>query len=159
MENEDVERVVARIDEEALQTAFVTVEPEADVVGHQESEQGRDGQREELLEGRTPVHVGRQVFREEQHDDGEENGRQDGRQMIGDELTVLVGILSEDEPTAEEETTHQVAIASLNEGNDLQAFVGLPPTEQQHDNTNDIGRSVLCPLGQQLQHYLIYNKV
>ena len=38
VEDEDVERVVARIDEELLQAAFVPVEPEADVVGHQEAE-------------------------------------------------------------------------------------------------------------------------
>ena len=44
VEYEDVERMVACIDEEALQKALMSVEPLTDVIGHQEPEQCRYGQ-------------------------------------------------------------------------------------------------------------------
>ena len=38
VEDEDVERVVASIDEELFQPSFVFVEPHADIISHQETE-------------------------------------------------------------------------------------------------------------------------
>ena len=38
VEDEDVERVVASIDEELFQQSFVFVEPHADIISHQETE-------------------------------------------------------------------------------------------------------------------------
>ena len=72
MEDEDIERMVACIDQELLELIVMFIDPAAEIVGHEESENGRDGEREELLEGGTPVHVGREVLREEEDDDGKE---------------------------------------------------------------------------------------
>ena len=44
MEDEDIKRVVAGIDEEPLEPAFAGIYPSADVIGHQETEDGRDGE-------------------------------------------------------------------------------------------------------------------
>ena len=62
VEDKDLKRMVADIYQHTLQDVFMSVYPLADVVGHQETEQGRDGEREELRVGGTPVHVCRQVF-------------------------------------------------------------------------------------------------
>ena len=72
VENEDVKRVVAGIDEEPLEPTLAGINPPADVIGHQESEDGRDGKRQELLEGGAPVHIRRQVFREQPDDEAKE---------------------------------------------------------------------------------------
>ena len=72
MEDEDIERMVACIDQELLELVVMFIDPAAEIVGHEESENGRNGEREELLEGGTPVHVGREVLREEEDDDGKE---------------------------------------------------------------------------------------
>ena len=72
MEDEDIERMVACIDQELLELVVVFIDPAAEIVGHEESENGRNGEREELLEGGTPVHVGCEVLGEKEHDDGKE---------------------------------------------------------------------------------------
>ena len=72
VEDEDVERVVAGIDQKSLEDAVSAVDPSADVVGHQEAKDGGDGQREELRIGGTPVHVRRQIDGEEIDDGAEE---------------------------------------------------------------------------------------
>ena len=64
MEDEDIKCVIADICQRTLQPTLMTVDPLADVLGHQESKQGRYRQGEELRIGGTPVHVGSQVFRE-----------------------------------------------------------------------------------------------
>ena len=58
MEDEDIKGMVANIDQQLFEFTWMFVNPTAEVVGHQESEDGRDGEGQELLEGRTPVHVG-----------------------------------------------------------------------------------------------------
>ena len=72
MEDEDIEGVIARIDQQLLELPVVFINPTAEVVGHQESEDGRDGEGQELLEGRTPVHVGCEILGEEENDDATE---------------------------------------------------------------------------------------
>ena len=44
VEDEDVERVVAQLSQESFHHLLATVDPAADVIGHQEAEQGRDGE-------------------------------------------------------------------------------------------------------------------
>ena len=62
MEDEDIEGMVACIDQELFDLSLVFVDPAAEVIGHQESHDGRYGQGEELLERRAPVHVGCEIF-------------------------------------------------------------------------------------------------
>ena len=45
VEDEDVERMVAGIDEEPFEPSLAAVYPPADVIGHQEAEGGRNGER------------------------------------------------------------------------------------------------------------------
>ena len=44
VEDEDVECMVAGIDEEPLEPTFAGINPSTDVVSHQEAEDGRDGE-------------------------------------------------------------------------------------------------------------------
>ena len=53
---------------------------------------------------------------------------------------VFLDKLAEDESAAEEETTHHIAIAALNEIDDAQTFVCLPAAEQEHDQADEVGR-------------------
>ena len=91
------------------------------------------------MESRAPVHISRQIFREEPHDDTKEDGDGDGYRMTGGDLAIAVGILSEDEADAKEETAHHIAIAALYEVDDFQALPRLPAAEQQHDEADEIG--------------------
>ena len=72
VENKDIQGVVACIDQKPFDDPVVFIQPTTEVVGHQESENGRDGEGEELLEGRAPVHVGREILGEKEDDDGKE---------------------------------------------------------------------------------------
>ena len=74
MEDEDIEGMVAGVDQELLEPVVVFVDPAAEVVGHQEAEDGWDGEGEELLEGRAPVHVGSEILGEEEHHSSKEEG-------------------------------------------------------------------------------------
>ena len=113
VEDEDVQRVIACIDEEALQQILTAIDPSADIVGHQEAHQGGDGERKELYIGGAPVHIGRQVLREEIDDDGEGDRQPDAGVVVGHHRLVSIHELSEDEAAAEEEAAHHVAIATL----------------------------------------------
>ena len=62
VEDEDIERMVAGVDQELFESVVVFIQPTAEVIGHQEAQYGWYGEGEELLEGGTPVHVGREVF-------------------------------------------------------------------------------------------------
>ena len=139
VEDEDVQRVVACIYQEFLDQALCAVNPAADVIGHQEAQQCGYGQREELGIGRAPVHVSRQVFGEHVDDDGEDQRHRERDIQTGCRVLIAYDELSEDESTAEEETSHHVAIAALNEIGDTQTLVGLPATEQEHQQTDEIG--------------------
>ena len=44
VENKDVECVIAGIDKESLEPAFAGIDPPTDIIGHQEAEDGRDGE-------------------------------------------------------------------------------------------------------------------
>lgn len=72
MEDEDIERMVAGIYEEPFEPVLPFIYPAADVVGHQEPEGSWYRERQELLEGRPPVHVGREILGEQEYDDGEQ---------------------------------------------------------------------------------------
>ena len=89
--------------------------------------------------GRSPVHVSRQILREEEDDEAEEYGCPDGSMIAGDQRTVFVDELPEDKATAEEEASHHIAIATLYEVDDLEPFISFPATEQQHDETDKVG--------------------
>ena len=141
MEDENVEGVVACIDKETLEPILSFIDPSADVEGHQESEDGWNGERQELVEGGAPVHIGCQILREEENDDAEEQCRPYVCIIVGHPSLPAVNILSEDESHAEEETAHHVTVAALNEINYLQPLPGLPTAEQQHDDTDKIGDS------------------
>ena len=54
-------------------------------------------------------------------------------------MLILVDHLSEDESAPEEETAHHVAISTLHQIDDLQAFIGLPSAEQEHDQADEVG--------------------
>ena len=159
VEDKDVERMVAGLNQELFEPVLSFVNPAADIVGHQESEDGRHGERQELGEGRTPVHIGSEVFREEKHDDAKEQGRPNVGIVSGHQSAIAIDILSEDETYAEEETAHHVAIAALYEIDDLQPLPRLPAAEQQHDEADEVRCRAFCPLGQKIQQHLIYNKV
>ena len=139
VEDEDVKRVVAGIDEEPFEPALAGINPSADVIGHQESEDGGDGERQELLEGGSPVHVGSQVFREEPDDEAKEQGGRNGEIMTRHQLVIIIDKLTEDKADAEEKTAHHIAIATLYEIDDFQTFPGLPAAEQQHNQTDKEG--------------------
>ena len=106
MEDEYIERMVANIDEELFDSVVVFIEPAAEVVGHQEAQDGRNGKGEKLLEGRTPVHVGREVFREEEDNAGKEQGRPESEHLLRDYPSVGGYMLLEDKSDAKEETAH-----------------------------------------------------
>lgn len=139
VEDEDVKRVVAGIDEEPFEPALAGINPSADVIGHQESEDGGDGERQELLEGGSPVHVGSQVFREEPDDEAKEQGGSNGEIMTRHQLVIIIDKMTEDKADAEEKTAHHIAIATLYEIDDFQTFPGLPAAEQQHNQTDKEG--------------------
>ena len=44
MEDEDIERMVAGVDQELFELVVVFIEPAAEVIGHQEAENGRYGE-------------------------------------------------------------------------------------------------------------------
>lgn len=44
MEDEDIERMVACVDQELFELVVVFIEPAAEVIGHQEAENGRYGE-------------------------------------------------------------------------------------------------------------------
>ena len=44
MEDEDIERMVACVDQELFESVVVFIEPAAEVIGHQEAENGRYGE-------------------------------------------------------------------------------------------------------------------
>ena len=44
MEDEDIERMVAGVDQELFEPVVVFIEPAAEVIGHQEAENGRYGE-------------------------------------------------------------------------------------------------------------------
>ena len=125
----------------------MTVNPLTDVVGHQETDECRYGQRQELGVGRTPVHVGREVLGEEEDDDGGYDRRPDVGITAVDETVIVIDELAEDKTTAEEETTHHVAVAPLYEIHHLQTLVGLPGTKQQHDHADEVGDGILRQFG------------
>ena len=129
VEDKDVERMVAGIHQKPFEPVLSFVNPSADVEGHQEAENGRNGEREKLVEGGTPVHIGGQVFREEEDDNAEEQGGPDIGIVPGNQTTIVVDVLSENKAHTEEETTHQVAIAALHEIDDLQPFPCFPAAE------------------------------
>ena len=64
MEDEDIQGMITGIDQELLDSPRMFVDPLADVIGHQKAKDGWYGERQELLEGRTPVHVGREILGE-----------------------------------------------------------------------------------------------
>ena len=129
MEDEDVERVVTDVDQRPLQPSLTTVNPQADVISHQESKQSGHGQRKELRECRTPVHVGYQIYREKVYDGAKDDGGPKLGMMTRDELAVFVNVLPEDETAAEKEAAHHVAIATLNQCDHIQSLVCFPSTE------------------------------
>ena len=53
---------------------------------------------------------------------------------------VFLDELAEDESATEEETTHHIAIAALNEIDDAQTFVCLPTAEQKYEQADEVGR-------------------
>ena len=121
VEDEDGQRVVAAIVEESLDDSFFFVNPRTDVIHHEATQHSRQGEGEELLECRTPVHVSPQVLREPPYDNGKE---QRGPPLDA----ILVFPLAKDETAAKEEATHEFTIAALDEGDDFQSFVSLPGT-------------------------------
>ena len=106
MEDEDVERMVTDIDEKLFESVVMFIEPAAEVVGHQEAQDGRNGKGEKLLEGRTPVHVGREVLREDEYDGSKEQGRPESEHLLRDYPSVGGYMLLEDKADAKEETAH-----------------------------------------------------
>ena len=44
MEDEDIERMVACVDQELFESVVMFIEPAAEVIGHQEAENGRYGE-------------------------------------------------------------------------------------------------------------------
>ena len=44
MEDEDIERMVAGVDQELFELVVVFIEPAAEVIGHQEAQDGREGE-------------------------------------------------------------------------------------------------------------------
>ena len=113
MEDEDIERMVADIDEKLFESVVMFIEPTTEIVGHQEAQDGRNGKGEKLLEGRTPVHVGREVFREEEDNAGKEQGRPESEHLLRHHLSVGGYMLLEDKADAKEETAHHLTIAAL----------------------------------------------
>ena len=132
VEDEDIEGMVASIDQELLESVVVFIEPVAKVVGHQETQDGREGEREKLLEGGAPVHVGCKILREDEHDSGKKQGRPETGHVMRHQLSVGRHILFEDKTNAKEETAHHLAVAALYEVHYLQAFPCLPSTEKEH---------------------------
>ena len=143
VEDEDVERVITSVRQELLQFPFMFVEPTADVIGHQESQQGRKGQRQELGVSGPPVHVGCQIGGEESDDYRKEQSRPQGRMVSGHQLIVSVDKLPEDKPATKEETTHHVAIAALYECDYPQSLMGFPAAEDEHQQADQVGDGFL----------------
>ena len=52
MEDEDIEGMVACIDQQLFEFVVVFIQPATEVVSHQEAQYGGEWEREELLEGR-----------------------------------------------------------------------------------------------------------
>ena len=92
------------------------------------------------MEGGTPVHVGREVLREEEDDDGKEERCPETRHVLRYPLAVGSDELPEDETNAEEETAHHLTVATLYEVDHLQTFPGLPGAEEEHEEADQIGR-------------------
>ena len=132
VEYEDDEGVVAYVDEDTLDPIVEAVDKGGDVVGKQASAEGWKGQREELLEGGTPVHVGRGI-------DGEEGYNGKEYDVVPPAGTVEVLPLTEEEARCEEEAAHDVAVAALNEVDHLEVLSGLPAGKQQHRDADGQG--------------------
>lgn len=139
MEDEDIESMVACIDQQSFETVVVFIQPATEVVGHQEAQYGGKWEREELLERRAPVHVGCKVFREEEYHRSKEQGEPESGIVAHDLMAVGLDILSEDKANAEEEAAHHLAVAPLYDIHHLQSFPGLPGAEQEHEEADEIG--------------------
>ena len=106
MEDEYIERMVTDIDEKLFESVVMFIEPTTEIVGHQEAQDGRNGKGEKLLEGGAPVHVGREVFREDEYDGSKEQGRPESEHLLRDYPSVGGDMLLEDKADAKEETAH-----------------------------------------------------
>ena len=67
MEDEDIQGVVADINQYLFEFPVMIINPAAKVIGHQESQDGWDGEGQELIEGGSPVHIGREIFGEQEY--------------------------------------------------------------------------------------------
>ena len=133
MENEDIQRMITCINQPLLDSPIVFINPAAEVIGHEKTEDGRDGKGEKLLEGRAPVHVGCEILREKVYHSCKEQGCPESGMTAHDLCTVGSYELSENKANAKEKAAHHLAVASLYDINDLQTFPGLPATEQEHE--------------------------
>ena len=59
--------------------------------------------------------------------------------MVRHQFAVGRHILFEDKADAEEETAHHLTIAALYQIHYLQTFPGLPGTEQEHEEADEVG--------------------
>ena len=119
MEHEDGQCVIAAEHQEALDDTIVPVEPGGDIVGHQESADGWDGQTQELDERGAPVHVRCQVLGIESDDDSKYNGHPPRH-------AIVLFPFTEQESHTKEECAHDFTIAPLYEGDNAQSLRGLP---------------------------------
>ena len=139
MEDEYIEGMVASINQPLLNSPIVFINPAAEVMGHQKTEDGRDGQREELLERGTPVHVGCEILREKVYHSCKEQGCPESGMTAHDLCTVGSYELSENKANAKEKAAHHLSIAPLYDIYDLQSFPGFPGTEQEHEYADEVG--------------------
>ena len=138
MEDEDIEGMVACIDQQLFESVVVFIQPATEVVSHQEAQYGWEWEREELLEGRPPVHVGCEVFREEEYHCSKDQRDPEPGVVAHDLFAVGLDILAEDKADAEEEATHHLAVATLDDIHYFQAFPGLPGAEQEHEEADEV---------------------
>ena len=139
MEDEYIEGMVASINQPLLNSPIVFINPAAEVIGHQKTEDGRDGQREELLERGTPVHVGREILEEKVYHNCKDQRYPKSGVIAHDMCAVDAHILSEDKTYAKEKAAHHLSIAPLYDIYDLQSFPGFPGTEQEHEYADEVG--------------------
>ena len=123
VEDEHAEGVVAAIDEEAPQGVVPAVDDGADVVGHQEAENGGGGQGQDLVEAGAESHA-----RGHPSAEGPHCGRIEQREPP--RLRDAPQCVAQQKADAKEETAHEVAVAALHEGDDAQLPRRLPEQGQ-----------------------------
>ena len=119
MKDEDIQGVVADINQHLFEFPVVFIDPAAEVIGHQESQDSRDGKGEKLIEGGPPVHVGREILGEQEYHCSKEQGRPEPGVIVRCDVAVGRHVLSDDKADSEEEAAHDFAVAPLYDVYDL----------------------------------------